>query len=187
MSSEPCWMLARIPVARSICTPRARRRRGAAPARRSPPARRAARRGTRARAAARSRSRPWCAAAGSPRPRAALARSATMLVVRKPTRSTMTPPKNAARTIGRKLKKHREARERRAVRRDEHEPRDRELRDGVARERDRVGDVERVQRRPSRHGRRLERHYNPPRRERRSSTSPTPCASTISAATARAS
>ena len=36
---------------------------------------------------------------------AALARSATTLVVRNPSRSTMTPPKNAARTIGRKLKK----------------------------------------------------------------------------------
>jgi hypothetical protein len=35
----------------------------------------------------------------------ALARSATTLVVRKPSRSTMTPPKNAASTVGRKLKK----------------------------------------------------------------------------------
>ena len=34
----------------------------------------------------------------------ALARSVTTLVVRKPSRSTMTPPKNAAMTIGRKLK-----------------------------------------------------------------------------------
>src|SRR6266540_5486360 len=35
---------------------------------------------------------------------AALARSATTLVVRKPSRSTITPPKKAASTIGRKLK-----------------------------------------------------------------------------------
>ena len=35
----------------------------------------------------------------------ALARSATTLVVRNPRRSTMTPPKNAARTMGTKLKK----------------------------------------------------------------------------------
>ncbi len=35
----------------------------------------------------------------------ALARSATTLVVRNPSRSTITPPKNAARTIGTKLKK----------------------------------------------------------------------------------
>ena len=34
---------------------------------------------------------------------AALARSATMLVVRKPTRSTITPPKKVASTIGTKL------------------------------------------------------------------------------------
>jgi len=36
---------------------------------------------------------------------AELARSATMLVARKPSRSTTTPPKKAASTIGRKLKK----------------------------------------------------------------------------------
>jgi hypothetical protein len=35
----------------------------------------------------------------------ALARSAMTLVVRKPRRSTITPPKNAASTAGRKLKK----------------------------------------------------------------------------------
>ncbi len=35
---------------------------------------------------------------------AELARSATTLVVRNPSRSTTTPPKNAARTIGTKLK-----------------------------------------------------------------------------------
>jgi hypothetical protein len=36
---------------------------------------------------------------------AELARSATMLDARNPRRSTTTPPKNAASTIGRKLKK----------------------------------------------------------------------------------
>jgi hypothetical protein len=43
--------------------------------------------------------------AGIAATQAELARSATTLVVRKPRRSTITPPKSAARTVGRKLKK----------------------------------------------------------------------------------
>jgi hypothetical protein len=42
---------------------------------------------------------------GIPATAAALARSARMLDLRNPRRSTITPPKNRARTMGRKLKK----------------------------------------------------------------------------------
>jgi hypothetical protein len=50
------------------------------------------------------------------------------------------------------VEEHRERGQRRAPRGRQDEPRDRELRDGVARERDDVGGVERVERRPAAHG-----------------------------------
>ena len=80
-------------------------RSGRSAARAVAPGRRAVPRRTRAQGAPRARSPPSCRGAGSRRRRPALARSATTLVVRNPSRSTIDPPKNAARTIGRKLKK----------------------------------------------------------------------------------
>ena len=69
-----------------------------------------------------------------------------MLVLRNPSLSTITPPRNPARTTGRKLKNTASAVSHALPVVVEHEPRDRELRDGVPGERDRVRDVERVQR-----------------------------------------
>ena len=132
---------------------RARRRRGTAPGARScPGASSSAPRNTSAISCQSSiPTVEW--SSGIAATAAALARSATTLVVRKPSRSTTTPPKKAARTTGRKLKKTARPGERRAPRGDEHEPRDRELRDHVPDERDRVRHVERVQRAACRHRR----------------------------------
>ena len=104
-SIAPCWMPLRIPLARSIRIPASSTMSGSTAERAvAPGASRSAPRKTSAMSC--QGSIPTVASSsGIPATAPALARSATMLVVRNPSRSTTTPPKNAARTIGTKLKK----------------------------------------------------------------------------------
>ena len=144
---------------------RARRRRGRAqpvPSRRE---RRAAHRRTPVPSAATPRFRPSCAAAGSRRRHRRSGR-------RQRSHSEIEPIDDyAAEESGeddrQEVEEHDEGGERRAPGRGQDEPRDCDLRRGVAAERDRVRGVERVERRPPHTGVRLGRHYNPPRCERR--------------------
>ena len=104
-SSDPCWMLPRIPLARSMRTPASSTTSGKRAWRAVAPgaSKRAPRKTSPMSCQSSIPTVVWINGIAATAP--ALARSAATLVVRNPSLSTMTPPKNAASTAGRKLKK----------------------------------------------------------------------------------
>ena len=150
-SVEPCWMLARIPLARSMRTPASSTTSGSSAARAvAPGASSSAPRNTSAKSCQSSiptvRSRSGIAATA-----AALARSAEH--ARRPEAEPVHDDAAEERREDdrQEVEEHREPRERRASGRDQDVPGDRELRDGIPGERDRVCRVHGVQRRASLH------------------------------------